>query len=214
MSDIVMKIDWLSFLCSQAYKFLSPCTYPKVILMGAVGLTSSLSLAEPVSPLVAQDAEREQAERLQQLEQSQRALEVLTPLPNLAPGATAPSDRCFTIDNVTFAGNQQFDNETLLSLIEFQPPACIGINEINEYLRLITNVYIEAGFVTSRAFLVPQDMSGGELTIEILGRVDLSSPSLLEAIFCSGKAVNKNNSHLYFLFTNAVRAKNSPSPSG
>ncbi len=47
-----------------------------------------------------------------------------------------------------------------------------------------------------------------------LGAVDVSSPNLLEAIFYSGKAVNKNNSHLYFLFTNAVRAKNSPSPSG
>ncbi len=159
-------------LFSQVHSILSTC-YLKVILLGVVGLFGPLSMAAPVSPLVAQDAEREQAERLEQLEQSQQAIKNLTPLPKIESGATPPSSRCFTIENVTFVGNRQFNNDALLAVIDFQSPVCIGINEINEYLRLITNAYIEAGFVTSRAFLVPQDMSDGELTIEVLeGRLE------------------------------------------
>ncbi|WP_070969407.1 ShlB/FhaC/HecB family hemolysin secretion/activation protein [Vibrio sonorensis] len=51
--------------------------------------------------------------------------------------------------------------------LEFEP-ACIGISTINAYLRTLTNTYIERGYVTTRAYLTPQDLSSSILTIVIV----------------------------------------------
>lgn len=128
-----------------------------------------------VSPSVQSDIERQQKERLQQLEQNKNAVEALQPLPQLPEPVTEPdSDQsaCFQVDKVRFQGNTVFSAQELLNIIAFKP-SCIGLNSINNYLRIITNHYVGAGYVTSRAFLIPQDMSSGELVILIIeGKVE------------------------------------------
>ena len=45
---------------------------------------------------------------------------------------------------------------------------CLGVTQINELLKVITNHYIEKGLITSRAYLPQQDLSGGHLTVLVV----------------------------------------------
>lgn len=147
-----------------------------VQLMGLVPLFMSFSsFGEPInipSPNTRYEQEREQAERLEQLEHAKssvKELESLSPLP--APRGEV-STVCFDIHTIEFEGNESFTDEEILAWLSFQP-SCIGLAEINEFLRVITNQYVEAGYVTSRAFLVQQDLASGTLLIVVLeGKVE------------------------------------------
>lgn len=131
--------------------------------------------AEPtgvVSPTTRIEQEREQALRLKQLEQAKESVQALQQLPSLPEQLGEESGNCFEIQSIQFDGNELFLDDELLAQLDFEP-ACLGLSDINEYLRVITNFYVEAGFVTSRAFLVPQDLSSGTLLIVILeGKVE------------------------------------------
>lgn len=126
-----------------------------------------------LSPNAKQNIEREQKARLQQVEEAKKSIEALQPLPEVeAPTPSQDKGACFDIKGIKFTGNTVFTSEKLLALIEFQP-SCVGLNDINNYLRIITNAYVSDGYVTSRAFLVPQDLTSGELTIVIMeGKVE------------------------------------------
>ena len=50
---------------------------------------------------------------------------------------------------------------------------CVGVAAIDAALRAISNRYVDDGYVTSRAFVGPQDLARGVLTITVIeGRVD------------------------------------------
>lgn len=125
-----------------------------------------------LSPNIRSSIEQEQQKRLKEIKRSQQELEALQPT-EILPEAKLPDDaQCFDIQDVVFTGNDTFNQNELIEVINFKPK-CLGLSNVNEYLRLITNYYIEAGYVTSRAFLVPQDLSTKTLTIVILeGKVE------------------------------------------
>jgi len=126
----------------------------------------------PLGPLATQDIEEEQRQRLKQLEESNSSLQGLTPIPTLPDSQPQEDAQCVDIKEIQFSGNTQYSTQTLVEISGFQP-GCIGLNTINEYLRNISNHYIEAGFVTSRAFMTPQDLSSGVLVIVIVeGKVE------------------------------------------
>ncbi|KJY81445.1 hemolysin activator protein [Vibrio galatheae] len=144
--------------------------------LGAVWtLSISVVVAAPInaaSPTTRIEQEREQAQRLEQLEQAKESVQQLQPLPVLPDSSGDVPDMCFDVDVIEFQGNHIFSDAELLALIQFTP-ACVGVAEINEYLRVITNHYIESGYVTSRAFMTPQDLSSGTLKIVVLeGKVE------------------------------------------
>lgn len=45
---------------------------------------------------------------------------------------------------------------------------CLGLEHINALLGVISNLYLEQGYVTSRAYIVPQDLSDGTLDIVVM----------------------------------------------
>ncbi|WP_172380754.1 ShlB/FhaC/HecB family hemolysin secretion/activation protein [Vibrio sp. Vb339] len=126
----------------------------------------------PLGPLATQELEEEQRQRLEELEESNSALRGLTSIPTLPDSQPMLDAQCVDITEIQFSGNTQYDNETLTEISGFQA-GCIGLNAINGYLRNISNHYIEAGYVTSRAFMTPQDLSSGVLLIVIVeGKVE------------------------------------------
>jgi len=140
-----------------------------------MGLVPSIALTQTlpfVSPTTQTQIEQEQAQRLEEIDkakQSVKQIERVTPLPEQP---NVKNETCFDVHQVVFSGNSVFDEDLLLESIEFSPH-CLGLSEINDYLRRITNLYVEAGYVTSRAFLVPQDLSLGFLEIVIIeGRLE------------------------------------------
>ncbi|MGF1719549.1 ShlB/FhaC/HecB family hemolysin secretion/activation protein [Vibrio kyushuensis] len=169
-----------------------------LFLMGSVPSSMVLSQTLPlVSPATRTQIEQEQALRLEQIEQAKQSVEQIervAPLPELP---IEEGERCFDVVQIVFSGNTVFVDASLLESIEFSP-GCLGLSEINEYLRRITNLYVESGYVTSRAFLVPQDLSLGQLEIVIMeGKLEgvllngVSEP-FLEHAFPNlvGKALN------------------------
>ncbi|MBP2168268.1 hemolysin activation/secretion protein [Erwinia toletana] len=138
-------------------------------MLALMALTGAPAWAAPVTP-----AERDQQQQTQQslLQQNQQQREELSrsfmlPKPEVNH---QPSDeqRCFIIHSI------QIEQATLLSpSVRERITApfinqCLGITKISQMVAQISDWYISRGYVTSRAFLVEQDLSSGELHIPVL----------------------------------------------
>ncbi|KUI99914.1 ShlB/FhaC/HecB family hemolysin secretion/activation protein [Vibrio sp. MEBiC08052] len=152
--------NFQQFVLSQ-YLFLACCIY----FVSFTAYSNNGNVA--ISPATQASIEQEQRERLQEIEQAKKSVQQLNALPTLPVPETTQTKQCFPVQQIVFSGNTVFSDQQLLAWIDFKP-GCQGLPQINEYLRVITNEYIGAGYVTSRAYLVPQDLSSGQLKIIIL----------------------------------------------
>ncbi len=129
---------------------------------------SELNYAAPLTPADRDTILQQQQDLLlqnrQQREEIQRSLQ-----PRLAsPVAQPDQGPCFTIRHI------DIENATLLSdparnrLITPYIDRCLGMAKINQLTRDISDWYISRGYITSRAFLTEQDLSGGTLHIAVL----------------------------------------------
>ncbi|SHO57668.1 ShlB/FhaC/HecB family hemolysin secretion/activation protein [Vibrio quintilis] len=165
-----------------------------VLLTGLSGLVFcplsvfAQNMSSPEAPHIRSEIEREQAQRLEQIQDAKRELQQLQSVPVIPQPAVEQDKQCFPVEKISFSGQSVFNREQLLAFTGFEP-ACIGLPQINEYLRRITNQYIAAGYMTSRAFLVPQDLTTKELKILIL-------EGKLESLLFNGKP----QSFLHFAF--------------
>jgi len=75
---------------------------------------------------------------------------------------------CVLVDAVEIKGLEKYSPNKFDDLIQKSEGQCLYISDINNILRVITNQYIKAGFVTSRAFLPEQDLTDGSLEIAVL----------------------------------------------
>ncbi|QZP35858.1 ShlB/FhaC/HecB family hemolysin secretion/activation protein [Pseudomonas sp. DR48] len=116
------------------------------------------------------DLIRERQDRL--LEDQRRRLEELKELPGkeAKPAApTAPADtRCFPIQDIELKGADSLSDREKTRLLKPYIGQCLGVTQLNELLKVITDHYIEKGLVTSRAYLPQQDLSGGHLKVLVV----------------------------------------------
>ncbi|WP_122740159.1 ShlB/FhaC/HecB family hemolysin secretion/activation protein [Pseudomonas viridiflava] len=117
-----------------------------------------------------QDLIRDRQDRL--LEEQRRRLEDLKDLPGkqAEPAApVAPADtRCFTIDRIELKGADSLSAAERDDLIRPYIGQCLGVPQLNELLKVITDHYIEKGLVTTRAYLPQQDLSKGDLQVLVI----------------------------------------------
>ncbi len=145
-------------------------------------LSASMLLFAPL-PGFADDAGRLLRE---QRDQDRRNLEQLRELPDthidypkLEEKAESPSETCFDIAELTITGATQLTDDEWLAAQAMVVGACVGLNEINRLIRYVTNLYIEKGLITTRAYIPAQDLSTGRLEILVLeGRVEGVEESL------------------------------------
>ncbi|MEE5092978.1 ShlB/FhaC/HecB family hemolysin secretion/activation protein [Pseudomonas alliivorans] len=135
----------------------------------------ALLAAAPLSALAAttpgeQDFIRDRQDRL--LEEQRRRLEDLKDLPGkqAEPAApVAPADtRCFTINRIELKGADSLSAAERDKLIQPYIGQCLGVPQLNELLKVITDHYIEKGLVTTRAYLPQQDLSKGDLQVLVI----------------------------------------------
>jgi hemolysin activation/secretion protein len=117
-----------------------------------------------------QDLIRDRQDRL--LEEQRRRLEDLKNLPGkqtepLAPSAPA-EDRCFAIQRIQLEGADSISARERQRLIAPYQGHCLGVAQINELLKVITNHYLDKGLVTTRAYLPQQDLSQGDLQVLVV----------------------------------------------
>ncbi|WP_313958328.1 ShlB/FhaC/HecB family hemolysin secretion/activation protein [Pseudomonas citri] len=121
------------------------------------------------------DLIRERQDRL--LEEQRRRLEELKDLPGKEARPTqptAPADtRCFPIKTIELKGADALSEGERQRLLAPFINRCLGVPQLNELLKVITDHYIEKGLVTSRAYLPQQDLSSGHLQVLVVeGRLE------------------------------------------
>ncbi|MGG5238369.1 ShlB/FhaC/HecB family hemolysin secretion/activation protein [Pseudomonas lurida] len=135
-----------------------------------LGFAGTVQGATPQNTPGVTDLIRDRQDRL--LEEQQRRLEELKDLPGKAPiptQPTAPVDtRCFTIKTIELAGADALSEGERASLIKPYIGQCLGVPQLNELLKVITDRYLAKGLVTSRAYLPQQDLSSGVLKIQVV----------------------------------------------
>jgi hemolysin activation/secretion protein len=138
-------------------------------LLAGVSTFGSAQAAPEPNP-GAQDLIRERQERL--LEQQQRRLEELKTLPGKAAQPTQPvvpaDTRCFPIKDIELQGADSLSASERERLLKPYLGQCLGVPQLNELLKGITDHYIDKGLLTSRAYLPQQDLSGGHLKVLVV----------------------------------------------
>ncbi|ROL70988.1 ShlB family hemolysin secretion/activation protein [Pseudomonas chlororaphis] len=117
-----------------------------------------------------QDLIRDRQNRL--LEEQRRRLEELKELPgNSATPATpaAPVDvRCFPITDIELKGADSLSATEREALVKPYGHQCLGVPQLNQLLKAVTDHYLAKGLVTSRAYLPQQDLSSGHLQVLVV----------------------------------------------
>jgi hemolysin activation/secretion protein len=81
--------------------------------------------------------------------------------------------RCFDIAQIDVQGVTLFPEEKVAELTSVYLNRCLGINDFNKLIKSISNLYLEKGYVTSRAYIQPQNLKDGVLDILVLeGRLE------------------------------------------
>lgn len=77
---------------------------------------------------------------------------------------------CVNVKEIEFSGNTKFSKCEINKAIAQYKNTCMGLPQINEMLNTITNLYIEKGYISSRAFMtMPQKrIKEGILEIKIV----------------------------------------------
>jgi len=144
--------------------------------VGLLSLLTLIAFSASAAPTPGdQDLIRDRQDRL--LQEQQRRLEDLKDLPGkqAAPvQPSAPADtRCFTINTIELKGADSLSESERKRLTQPYLGQCLGVSQLNALLKVITDLYIEKGLVTSRAYLPQQDLSKGQLQVLIIeGRLE------------------------------------------
>ncbi|MGY2168261.1 ShlB/FhaC/HecB family hemolysin secretion/activation protein [Pseudomonas gingeri] len=144
------------------------------VLLAIIGLSPTIRTYAAPTPGDT-DLIRDRQDRL--LEEQRRRLEELKDLPGqvAAPVApTAPVDtRCFPIKTLELKGADSLSEGERERLLKPYIGQCLGVPQLNELLKVITDRYIDKGMVTSRAYLPQQDLSSGNLKVLVVeGRLE------------------------------------------
>ncbi|MCO7504905.1 MULTISPECIES: ShlB/FhaC/HecB family hemolysin secretion/activation protein [Pseudomonas] len=138
--------------------------------------------ADPLQTPGDRDLIRDRQERL--LQEQRKRLQELQSLPGRAapqvPASTPEDTRCFTIRHIVLEGAEHLGEREQRRLLEPYEGQCLGVGQLNALLKVVTDHYLNRGYITTRAYLPQQDLSSGTLQITVVeGRLDgLDSSSL------------------------------------
>lgn len=99
-------------------------------------------------------------------ERATAPIDPMTMMPKV--DASAAGRKCHPIRDVAIEGATQVKPAVLDRLRGAFSQRCLGVAEIEQLLGELTREYIARGFITSRVYLPPQDLSRGTLHITVL----------------------------------------------
>ena len=95
---------------------------------------------------------------------------IVIPPPPVDASAAGPS--CHRISDIVISDAPHLTPSVRADIAARHADSCLGVRQIEQILAAITGDYIDRGYITTRAYLPPQDMSGGRLEIRVVeGRV-------------------------------------------
>ena len=124
--------------------------------------------AEEINRILNLEEERRQQE-LRELRERQRTHTVI---PSKKPPELelpiADQQTCFDIAEIVVKGAFLLDPQEVERVKTVHLGKCLGIVEINQIVSALTSLYIDKGYITSRAYIPPQNLRTGTLTIEVV----------------------------------------------
>lgn len=152
--------------------FFSALAWPRTLLFVLFALHSSFAIA--ASPAEQREIEQRQRALLEEAARQRNEVSRQFVLPSeSAEPEQQRTGPCFQVNNIHFDGASRLppDQKTRFSLQYIN--SCMGLSHINDLIREVSQWYLSAGFITSRAFLPEQDLAKGTLTIAVLeGRIE------------------------------------------
>jgi hemolysin activation/secretion protein len=127
------------------------------LLVGAAMAASAARAQTPADEFARERADQERAERLETLRR-------LTPRSgpaeagDEAPGME-PGGPCFSVERIIVDGVKQFPPDAIEKIVSPHRNSCVGLAKINELLRALTHLYLDKGYITSRAYVPEQDIA-------------------------------------------------------
>ncbi|GKW28953.1 ShlB/FhaC/HecB family hemolysin secretion/activation protein [Pectobacterium brasiliense] len=127
-----------------------------------------------LNPADRNDIQQRQAEVIDQSRQQRDALLQLNqPQTTINPNGRSDAGHCFFIKDITYHNSSLLREKDKNRLNKDYINRCLNVNDINQLIHDVSNWYIERGYITSRAFIAEQDLSGSVLQIDILeGRLE------------------------------------------
>lgn len=137
-------------------------------------LLVSSALAQAQLPMD-RELSHERQQRL--LEEQQRRLEELQSLPGRELSVpSVPADdsaACIQVQTIELNGASLLSLRQRTQLLQPFAGQCLTANDLNRLLSDITNAYLRRGYVTTRAYLPPQDLEDGVLQVQVIeGRLE------------------------------------------
>ncbi len=88
--------------------------------------------------------------------------------PQVPPSPDQEEAQCFDIQRIELQGAEQLSDGDRARLLQPFLGRCLGLPDIRELMRQLTNHSIDAGRVTTRVYIPEQDMSKGVLTLLVV----------------------------------------------
>ena len=153
----------------QGCKLLSHLRH-SVLLLPLWGVMPVHSSAALISPADRDAVQQQQQELLQQNSQQRQSLQrSITPaLPAARPPAEQPGGPCFLISSIALSGAEHLPGQAERELTASYLQRCLSLGQIQTLVKQVSDWYISRGYITSRAFLTEQDLSHGQLRLQVL----------------------------------------------
>lgn len=120
----------------------------------------------------ADQVQRDQAEQARGQELEDRLARDLAPAGEMPQPPVAEARdggaACVAIERISIEGISLLSPALVSALTEQYYGQCLGLAELNDILKQVTFLYVERGFITSRAYLPEQDLSHGNLQIVVV----------------------------------------------
>ena len=120
-----------------------------------------------------------QQQQLQEERQRQRDRATEAPAGEALPKApveanAAPSEgKCIDTRSLDLVGAHLLSKKQVARLEHSVAGHCLGVKELNALLRRITDMYVSRGYVTTRAYIPPQNAGEGRLSIVVIeGKIE------------------------------------------
>ena len=114
----------------------------------------------------------------------------------LAQTTNETSESLIKIENIDFQGNTIFDNEELKKIILSVKGQEITLEELLQVRAKITQYYVDQGYINSAAFIPPQELSNGQITIQIIEgtieKIEVDSQGVLNSRYVLSRLPKEN----------------------
>ena len=132
---------------------------------GCLALIGGAGLAEPDPGARLLD---EQQEAQQETNQAPSGSKITTARPG-----PVKEDICFPIEKIAVRGVTVIDSASIEAVIDRFANQCLGQQSIGNLVQSLSAVYADKGYITTRAYVPAQDISGKILLVDVLeGRIE------------------------------------------